>query len=444
MAEAKDTLESRIPASCPASISQILYHAWHHDLSGLKPLLRAAGRASVQEPTTGETPLHAAIRACAPVNLSPLDSEEEGEVQKHAKPVVHELFMGGAIWNDVDSNNETPGCVAARLGLPDLYALCVEAGVRAELLFGLLDGYEQLESDDGEEEDEDEDEAEEEGDGKVQGEVGESADGAEAEGEGSEDVVDPDRAFVQPKRAPGPDVDSADYLRSNLTYSEGKLVDSSQNGVMMAWETSIMRASVEALLPGLAIGRRILNIGFGLGIIDGMFAATRPSKHHIIEAHPAVLEHVNSAGSEFGQAWEAGGPSDGAYKVHAGKWQDVVPKLLERGETYDAIYFDTFGEDYGQLRMFFTEYVPALLEEGGRFGFFNGLGADRKICYDIYTQVAEMHLSDAGMDVEWHELEVDMKDLDKEGEGEWQGVKRRYWTLDSKSIRDLIFRPFLR
>lgn len=202
-----------------------------------------------------------------------------------------------------------------------------------------------------------------------------------------------------------------------------------------------MRSSVESLLPGLAVGRRILNIGFGMGIIDAMFAETHPSKHHIIEAHPAVLEHVNGPDSKFGKDWAASGPSDGAYKVHGGKWQDIVPKLLESGETYDAIYFDTFGEDYSQLRMFFTEYVPGLLEEDGRFGFFNGLGADRKICYDVYTQVVEMHLSDAGMDVEWQELDVDMKDLGTEGEGEWQGVKRRYWTLDSTSIPDVVFIP---
>ncbi|OTA93674.1 hypothetical protein M434DRAFT_289496 [Hypoxylon sp. CO27-5] len=445
MAVKDDSIDTRIPPTCPAPISQILHHAWHHDLAGLKPLLKEPESARVQEPTTGESPLHAAIRACAPANQGTLpaaaaadddndnDNDNDNNVEERAKAVVHELFMSGAIWNSLDNNDETPGCVAARLGLRGLYTLCVEAGVRAELLFGLLDGYEELESDDGEEE-EGEGEGEGEEDGNAQDEVkeGENANGSAEPGGAAEDVevvVDSEQTFV-PKRAGGPDVNSKDYLRSDLTYSDGKLVDSAQNGVMMAWETSIMRASVESLLPDLATGRRVLNIGFGMGIIDSMFAETHPSKHHIIEAHPAVLEHIKSPESKFGKEWEARGPSDGAYKVHSGKWQEVVPKLLEQGETYDAIYFDTFGEDYNQLRMFFTEYVPGLLEEQGRFGFFNGLGADRKICYDVYTQVVEMHLSDAGLDVEWQELEVDMKDLAKEGEGEWEGVKRRYWTLD--------------
>lgn len=223
-----DSIESRIPASCPASIAQILNPAWRHQLPELKPLLNVPGRASVQEPTTGETPLHAAIRACAPANRDPA----EEEVTSRAGDIVRELFLSGAIWNDVDSNDETPGCVAARLGLKDLYTLCVEAGVRAELLFGLLDGYEELESDDGEEGEAGEDANDEVAQEKV--EVNEGADDtAETEGvDEVEVVIDSDRAFVPPKRLNGPDVNSKDYLRSNLTYSDGKLVDSEKNGVM--------------------------------------------------------------------------------------------------------------------------------------------------------------------------------------------------------------------
>lgn len=237
-----DSVEARIPASCPPSIAQVLHLAWQHKLAELKPLLNVPGRASVQEPATGETPLHAAIRACAPANRALLDlgrdpDEEEKEEEKEvvadrARAVVRELFLSGAIWNDVDSNDETPGCVAARLGLGDLYTLCVEAGVRAELLFGLLDGYEELESDDGEE-GEDKDGADDEG-VEEEVEAGEGADNT-VETEGVEDievVVNSDRAFVPPKRLNGPDVNSKDYLRSNLTYSEGKLVDSEDNGVM--------------------------------------------------------------------------------------------------------------------------------------------------------------------------------------------------------------------
>jgi len=70
-----------------------------------------------------------------------------------------------------------------------------------------------------------------------------------------------------------------------------------------------------------------------------------------------------------------------------------VPRLIETGEIFDAIYFDTFAEEYKALKEFFTEHVIGLLAsregsgEGGRFGFFNGMGADRQVCYDVYNKV---------------------------------------------------------
>ncbi|OHE95779.1 arginine N-methyltransferase 2 [Colletotrichum orchidophilum] len=448
-----DSMQSRITTDCPDATREILLHAWSHDTSALKKLLQEPGHASCQDPTTGETPLHAAIRACGPApaatteNDNDNDDGDNGEdlQVEEAKETVHELFLSGAIWNDVDNNNETPGCLALRLGQTSLYKLCVEAGVRAEMLFGLLDGYEALSSG-GSEMDEDEDQYE-------AVEVTDSTDAVIEDVEDTEEAPElveapAEQKRFQPPTVEDPSLNSEEYLRSNLTYSDGKLVDDGGNGVMMAWETDIMRKSVDALIPpnpasvSATSGKRILNIGFGMGIIDTMFRSTSPSRHHIIEAHPEVLSHIDanpSDASKFGAAWEASGPEQGAYKIHRGRWQDVVPKLLEAGEVYDAIYFDTFGEDYGQLKMFFTEFIPGLLDFEGRFSFFNGLGADRRICYDVYIKVVEMHMADAGLDVEWDEMDVDMKGLEKAGAGEWEGVVRRYWTLDKYRLPTCTF-----
>ncbi|KAH8170183.1 protein arginine N-methyltransferase 2 [Sarocladium implicatum] len=423
-----DSLSARIPTDCPEDTRQVLLHAWSHDLDTLKKLLDARGKASAQDPTTGETPLHAAIRACGKADESDEDADaeaaEEDGVVEEARAVVQELFFSGAIWNDVDSNNETPGCVADRLGRKTLYNMCVDAGVRAELLFALMDGYEQLSS--GSEDGADEEMTEADG-----AEVTENTEetGEEAEQEANEGGAEAQRCFVPPE-AGEKTVTSDEYLKSELVYDSQKLVDSDLNGVMMSWETDIMNRSVATLIPDSAPGKRILNIGFGMGIIDSKFASLQPSRHHIIEAHPAVLKHIaTSEDCKFGPKWEESGPEEGAFKVYAGKWQDIVPKLLAEEKVYDAIYFDTFGEDYSQLRMFFTEYVTGLLDQDGKFGFFNGLGADRKICYDVYTKVVEMHCAEAGMDVEWEELAVDMPGMDEAGSGEWEGVRRRYWTL---------------
>ncbi|GAO13997.1 hypothetical protein UVI_02035500 [Ustilaginoidea virens] len=418
-----DSMSARISSNCPQDTRDVLHHAWGHDLSGLRNLIKVRGMASAQDPVTGETPLHAAIRACGLANPDPDDAEEDGCVEE-AADVLRELFLSGAIWNDVDGNNETPGCVAHRLGRKSLYDMCVDAGVRAELLFALMSGYEELSS------------GSDEPDHVAHGDRGDGQDEALGE-EGAavnENQQDAGQARFMPPGANEKSVTSADYLQSTLTYDSSKVVDSDLNGVMMSWETDIMRRSVSALLPGLESGKRILNIGFGMGIVDGVFAETEPSRHHIVEAHPSVLKHLSEPHSRFGRAWEQSGPGPDAYKLWAGRWQEIVPKLLEKGEIYDAIYFDTFAEDYAELKMFFTEYVPGLLDQEGTFSFFNGLGADRQVCYDVYTKVVDMHCADAGLDVEWRECDVDMAALAEDGQGEWEGVRRRYWTLKSKQV----------
>jgi type IV protein arginine methyltransferase len=151
---------------------------------------------------------------------------------------------------------------------------------------------------------------------------------------------------------------------------------------MMAWEADIMKRTADLLLP--KPGLRVLNVGHGLGIIDTYFQSHSPISHHIIEAHPAVLDKLRKGG------WH----EKPGVVIHEGRWQDVLPRLIQENVMLDAIYFDTFAEDYKALREFFSEYVIGLLDpqggedgNGGRWGFFNGMGADRRICYDVYTKV---------------------------------------------------------
>jgi hypothetical protein len=54
---------------------------------------------------------------------------------------------------------------------------------------------------------------------------------------------------------------------------------------------------------------------------------------------------------------------------------------------FDAIYFDTFAEDYKALREFFSERAVQLLDAESHMAFFNGMGADRQVCHDVYNQV---------------------------------------------------------
>lgn len=394
----------------------ILLAAAKHDTPSLRNLLRNSS-ANVQDSETGFTPLHAAIAACEP-DEEHEDGQSNGETQETgmngtktateqdieaAIKTIKLLFENGAIWNNLDVNGETPGCIAHRLELKELYELCVDAGVRAELLLSRLDEYQPLGGSDS-----DDDDDEEEGTGLEDTEEG-------------IEVLDLNQGDAQGDES----TQSANYLASALTFDRDRLVDADANGVMMEWETTLMRHSAELLTPITDL--RVLNVGHGMAIIDSIFQEKQPKSHHIIEAHPDVLKRMKE------QGWY----EKPGVVIHEGRWQDIVPGLVEKNEMFDAIYFDTFAEEYKALREFFSEYVIGLLDpaggengDGGKFGFFCGMGADRQVAYDVYNKIVEIDLFEAGFDTEWETIPV--PDLDEQGE--WEGVRRKYWALKNYKL----------
>ncbi len=401
-------------------MQEILLAASQHDLTALRHLLRSysfpdCDSVDVQDPETSFTPLHAAIAACevevetestiSPTSVNgysphqrisgiPAASDgpsQEAELILGAQETVRCLLQNGAIWNQLDKNNETPGCVAHRLGLKDLYELMVDAGVRAELLLNRLEGYEKLEDSD-------------------EVETVDTENGPVNATSHSTDAPAQSHALVEPEA----DVTSSHYLSSALSHSAEKILDEHANGVMMSWESGIMSKSASALLT--APNLKVMNIGFGMGIIDNQFQSqsNKSASHHIVEAHPTVLADMKTKGW-----YEKVG-----VVVHEGRWQDILPKLVIEGQMFDAIYFDTYAESYSDFRDFFSEQVIGLLVPAGKFSFFNGLGADRQISYDVYQKVVEMDLFEAGFDIDWQEVEVPKLDE------EWEGVKRRYWNIE--------------
>jgi protein arginine N-methyltransferase 2 len=350
----------------------LLLAAANHDLSALKDLLKTTP-ATVQDSETGFTPLHAAIAACEPSEEHQSNGEslkngedEQQKTNEAAAETVRLLLQSGAIWNDLDSNNETPGCIARRLKLDEIYQLIVDAGVRAELLLSRLDEY-QLLGNDELDEDEDEDEAERENTEEMTGVEPEVTTATSGTSVPAGELV----------------TSNSEYLEDQVEFTDSTLLDSSNQGVMMSWETPIMERHASLLLP--RPGLRVLNVGHGMGIIDNAFQSHSPVSHHIIEAHPTVLAKMR----------ETGWFDKPNVVVHEGRWQDILPKLVMGGEDgteilFDAIYFDTFAEEYKALKEFFSEWVVQLLDSDGRLSFFNGMGADRQVCYDVYTKVCQL------------------------------------------------------
>lgn len=112
---------------------------------------------------------------------------------------------------------------------------------------------------------------------------------------------------------------NGNYLEDRVSFSEDKLMDSNSKAVMMAWEKPLMEAHAKAVCSG---GGHILNIGFGMGLVDTAIQQYSPVTHTIVEAHPEVYERMLRSG------W---GEKDNV-KIIFGRWQDVLSQL----ESYDG------------------------------------------------------------------------------------------------------------
>ncbi|BEI82606.1 hypothetical protein CcaverHIS002_0304740 [Cutaneotrichosporon cavernicola] len=207
--------------------------------------------------------------------------------------------------------------------------------------------------------------------------------------------------------------DNLAFLKSQLKWEMGedgreRVLDADGNGVMMGWEEPLMREHVRHMTDHICAkdkggdGMSILNVGFGLGIVDRLFQATQPLHHVIIEAHPQVLAYMKSKG-----VYEWPG-----VRVLEGRWQDFVGERM--GELIEA-----------NLKAFF-EVLPDILEaEHGIFSFWNGLGATNPTIYAVSSSLAELHMDDVGLETTWHDVAIPQS----LAEEVWRGVRRKYWEL---------------
>ncbi|KAI6021394.1 S-adenosyl-L-methionine-dependent methyltransferase [Pisolithus microcarpus] len=309
--------------------------------------------------------------------------DNEGISPLHAAAYVGseqlvKMFLDeGAVWNAVDNLGNTAGDIALSMNNDECYKLIRDAGIRAGLLLAVLSSRSSI----------------------VQSPLTLVIDGEDNTAAASNDA----------------------FLASRQEICLLKLKDDTEIGVMMGWEREIMCKTVDELCsnhPRLKEGLRVLNVGFGLGIIDSLLQrlSEPPSLHVIIEAHPDVLAHIRERG------WH----NKPGVKVMAGKWQDVIQskEFRDLGK-FDVVYTDTFAEDY-QAQNFTSSLrlLPGLMAgPDGRFSFFNGLGATNALLYDVYSRVSECHLSDIGADVRWCFVQVD----GEEDQGRWER-SREYFT----------------
>jgi len=203
------------------------------------------------------------------------------------------------------------------------------------------------------------------------------------------------------------------YLSQRLRYVGEQLLDEDGLGVMMGWETPLMVQHARVLLPQIGSAAAVLNVGFGLGIVDGLLQERAPGTHHIIEAHPDVLAEMHRRG------WH----EKSGVHIHTGRWQEVVSRLAP--QSLDAVFFDTWQETYVELRAF-LQHLPRLLRPGGRFSFFNGLAPYSIFHHAVFCRVAQEDL--AALELPCDFLPVPLGSL---GEDSWLSAAQRYWQFET-------------
>lgn len=297
--------------------------------------------------------------------------------------VIELLLQRGAVWNALDRLGKCAGNYAVDSGHQEAVNILVEAAVRAELLLGAT----------------------------VRCQLQQQKQTNEKLPKSTDEDISLDMA--QPFKP--------EYLSQAVRYNsnETALLDEDNDAVMMDWEKPLMSIHASIICQrqtdqNYAYSEeeqplRILNVGFGMGIIDEEIQKYKPSHHAIIEAHPSVYERMKA------QKW------DQRAIVHFGKWQQVVPKLLQAGLKFDGIFFDTYGEHWLDMEDFHVHVAQLLEKPHGVYSFFNGLAPDNVFFHGVACECIKLQLSSIGLDVQFEPCEIEVK------ESEWDGIRRKYW-----------------
>ena len=125
--------------------------------------------------------------------------------------------------------------------------------------------------------------------------------------------------------------------------------------VMSDFEKPYMKALAKIVTTH---GGKILNIGFGLGIIDTYIEDRRNtrsiSEHHIIELNSEVFKEAKK--------WRESQPNKETIFLHKGDWEDILPKLKEAGHVFDGVIYDGYPLEVDEICRDSVRFIYVLLK----------------------------------------------------------------------------------
>ncbi len=274
--------------------------------------------ASLQDEKTGISPLMAAA--------------EGGHLD-----LCRLLLEEGAPWNAIDRKGKCAGNYATEKQSWDVVNLLVDSGTKAELILGAAIRNSM-------------------GNGTLESHLS-SVNGSK-------------KGPVEHEPCTKPD-----YLSKKVRYDAANttLLDEDDDAVMMEWERPLMKAHASIITGNSQKGKAVMNIGFGLGIIDGALQELDVGLHVIVEAHPTVYQKMINDG------WD----KKPNVRICFGRWQDELPKLLNEGVKFDGIFYDTYGEHFTDLEDFHQIMAKMLNKPNGIYSFFNGLAPDNLFFHGV-------------------------------------------------------------
>jgi ubiquinone/menaquinone biosynthesis C-methylase UbiE len=143
-----------------------------------------------------------------------------------------------------------------------------------------------------------------------------------------------------------------DHTTSRAILSDDKkTLYSSNELIMMEFERPMMVAAAKTIGEK---GGDVMNVGFGMGIIDTEIQKYNPLSHTIIEIHPDIQKRMLS------ENWDL----ISNVNLMFGNWRDFVDEL----PLMDAIYFDTLDD---QEFIDFISIAWKLLKPNGIFSYYN-------------------------------------------------------------------------